>query len=161
MKEIKKIIVIGHSGYTSATAAFTEKLIITPRYIWFKHSPFMSDDPEFRPDPNNEMYSWKYESNQPSYRNFFELVSHMIQQAIKSAEDYRMVMDAGTIDYEIQYSDGTKEKFHWRNGGNLDEDIIKLIRQYAPSAHPIPNLLWLDSDWEGEEDDDYDEFDED
>lgn len=142
MKEITRIVIKGRSGYVPVQYVYEDKFVITPDAVSYEYKPYLDD-------PNNPARKWRYTSNSPEFREHFETVCGMIPYEMKRKPQYG-ITDIGQKDFEITFSDKTKEKYSFVVFNDFFEDLFDCIKWFVPFTEMIPMTLRTAADEEEE-----------
>jgi len=142
MKDIAKIVIKGSSGYVTVEYAYNDKLTITPGSIAYEYKPYLETE-------ENPVRKWRYTSSSPEFREQFDVIADEIEDTLNDLPN-DMIMDVGTITFEITYSDGTKHKEESPLMSNWFHNLFMDIKMMVPFTEMIPPTLWTEEDDEEE-----------
>lgn len=143
MKEITRIVIKGSSGYVPADYAYHDKLTITPEAIAYEYKPWVES-------PENPARNWRYTSDSPEFRAQFAEVAAGIREALEFSSDIE-ILDVGTVEFTVTYSDKTKETAQFSLIGDWSHDLFMDIKMMVPFTEMIPPTLWTEEDEEEDE----------
>ena len=140
MKEIKKIVIKGRSGYGFVDHAYVDNVTITPKSIAYYYKPYQED-------PKNPSRKWKYQSSTPEFKKQFETIAGSLQEILADPPKAG-IFYSGTVEFNITYSDKTKYKMSFPLILHQLHDLFMNIKMMVPFIEMIPPTLWTEEDEE-------------
>ena len=152
--EIVKVIIKSTSGYGSIYEAYQDTLTITPDSMSYICTPKFSGESVFR-----AVAKWKYQTNNPRFREMFVCVSEMIADVIGNGINV-FAFDTGEISFKVVFKDRTCRKDSYFIDCSYFETIFSVIRRFVPAYEPMPAVLETEDYLDEEDDESYEDDEE-
>lgn len=133
MDSIIKIVLEGSSGMTSIEDSFSDKLVITPSEISYTSGPYGIHGAE-------ALIKWSYKTNSQAFETLYEQLTAKISDMF-NLDDMLFVMDGGSVNFTVTYSDGRKKSMSYSYLSDSYRDCFELIKRMVPSSKTLPLVI--------------------
>lgn len=133
MDSIIRIVIEGSSGMTSIEDMFSDRLVITPSEINYTSDPHGIHDA-------GAVSKWSYKTNSRAFEALYEQLTAKISDMF-NLNDMLFVMDGGSVNFTVTYSDGRKKSMSYSYLSDSYRDCFELIKRMVPSSEALPLVL--------------------